>query len=173
MTTLAQRLGITRYRADERYRAALLAFSQRDIKAAREAVNDAIDLLPSHAEYHAAQGFFAQEDKSHDAARECYDRALQLNPYEMLANYGRGMMAYRAKEWAEAAGHFATALAAQPTRLETLYYMAMCQHRLGRNDEAMRWMIEAARLFGEANDRRFSHCEKWLREFEKLLPERA
>ena len=173
MTKLAQRLGITRYRADERYRAALLAFSRRDIKTAQEAIADAIELLPSHAEYHATQGFFAQEDKARDTASECYERALRLNPYEMLANYGRGMMAYRAKDWADAAGHFATALAAQPTRPETLYSMAMCEHRMGKNDEAMRWMTEAARRFEIATDRRLSHCHKWLREFEKLLPERA
>ncbi len=169
MTKLAQWLGISRYRADERYMLALRAFSQRDLGSAQTSIAEALELLPGHAEYHAVQGFFAQEDKSLARAEACYERAIQLNAYEMLANYGRGMLAYRNREWGAAADHFVNALAAQPQRPETLYFLAMTQHRLGKNDEAMRWMAAAAERFASADDRRERHCHSWLREFEKLI----
>ncbi len=169
MAKLAQWLGIRRYQADEHYRAALRAFSQRDLSSAQSAIADALELLPRHAEYHAAQGFFAQSDRAFDCAEACYQRAMQLNPYEMLANYGRGVAAYRAKEWQTAANHFANALAAAPKRAETLYYLAMTQHRLGDNVEALRWMAAAEESFAKAGDHRGRHCQSWMREFEKLI----
>ena len=169
MTKLAQWLGIPRYRADERYLLALRAFSQRDLKSAQASITEALELLPGHAEYHAVQGFFAQEDKSLERAQACYERATQLNPYEMLANYGRGMLAYRNREWGAAAEHFANALAAQPQRPETLYFLAMTQHRLGKNGEAMRWMTAAAERFASSADHRERHCRSWMREFNKLI----
>lgn len=169
MTKLAQWLGIPRYRADERYLLALRAFSQRDLKSAQASIAEALELLPGHAEYHAVQGFFAQEDKSPERAAACYERALKLNPYEMLANYGRGMLAYRNREWAAAAENFSHALAAQPQRAETLYYLAMTQHRLGKNGEALRWMTAAAERFANSADRRERHCHSWIREFDKLF----
>ncbi|MCY4147727.1 MAG: tetratricopeptide repeat protein [Chloroflexi bacterium] len=171
MTKLAQWLGIPRYRADERYMLALQAFSQRDLESAQAAIAEALELLPGHAEYHAVQGFFAQEDKSLERAAACYARAAQLHPYEMLANYGRGMLAYRNREWSVAADHFINALAAQPQRPETLYFLAMTQHRLGKNDEALRWMSAAADRFASSADRRERHCHSWLREFAKLASE--
>ncbi len=173
MSKLAQWLGIPRVRADEHYWEALRAFSQRDLAAAQAAISEALELLPGHAEYHAVQGFFAQEDKSLQRAEACYQRALQLNAYEMLANYGRGMLAYRNREWQAAAEHFVNALAAQPQRPETLYFLAMTQHRLGKNDEAMRWMAAAAARFASSADHRERHCHSWLREFEKLSSEHA
>ena len=169
MAGIADWLGIRRYQADERYRAALRHFSQRDLTQAQESITQALELLPGHAEYHAAQGFFAQTDKSHQRADEAFDRALQLNPYEMLANYGRGVSSYREKQWQRAADCFVKALAAQPNRAETLYYLAMTQHRLGENGAAVKWMSAAARQFAKADDHRERHCHSWLREFEKLL----
>ncbi len=55
MTKLAQWLGISRYRADERYLLALQAFSQRDLGSAQVSIAEALELLPGHAEYHAVQ----------------------------------------------------------------------------------------------------------------------
>ena len=169
MATLAQRLGIKRYQADECYRAALRAFADRDLSSAQTAISDAVDMLPNHAEYHAAQGFFAQSDKAHQRAEASFARALQLNPYELLAHYGHGMAAYREKEWQSAAEHFAAALAADPKRAETLYYLAMTQHRLGDNAEALNFMAAAAERFAKAGDQRQRHCHSWMREFQKLL----
>ena len=168
MASLAQRLGITRYDADQRYRAGLAAFAARDRRSAIAELRAAIELLPNHAEYHAALGLLLLEDKRKADALEAFDEALRLNPYEALANYGKGMIAYRAKDWGDAEGRFLQALAAAPNRAEAQYYMAMVQHRLGRNAEALEWMRAAAAGFAEENDKRENHCQAWMREFEKL-----
>lgn len=166
---LAQHLGISRYEADERYRAGLAAFARRDQAQAIRALESAVELLPSHAEYHAALGFVLLDDKQQRAANAAFERALSMNPYEMLANYGLGAIAYRAKKWLEAKNYFTVAHAAQPKRAETRYYLAMVQHRLGQNADALRWMGGAASAFAAAGDRRESHCTAWTREFRKLL----
>ena len=169
MPNLAQRLGFTRYQADERYRAGLAAFVSRDSDLAIHELQLAAQLLPGHAEYHAALGFVLLDDKRQREARESFEQALSLNRYEMLANYGCGMMAYRAKSWHEALTCFQAAYSAQPERAETAYYIGMINHRLGRNEEAARWMETAAAAFAKAGDRRLSHCKAWLREFQMLL----
>ncbi len=172
MTKLAQRLGLPRYAADERYQAALRAFIARDLQTAKREAQFAIDLLPTHAEYQAAYGFFLLEDKANRdkaGAKAAFELALRLNPYEMLANYGSGMLAYQAKDWAAAGDYFLNALAAQPARAETQYYLAMVSHRLGQNDAALRWMAAARAAFAKIEDRRERHCRAWQREFEKLL----
>lgn len=169
MGRLAHRLGLSRYQADERYRAALKAHRERDLKRAKAEVEFAIELLPAHAEYHATLGYFHLEDKDLMRAQEAFARALELHPYEMLANYGRGMIAYREKSWEAAAACFTDALAAQPTRAETQYYLAMVNHRLGRNPEAVKWMQSAAERFAGAEDPRERHCQAWIREFARLI----
>ena len=169
MATLARRFGVARYQADERYRAALNAYGERDLKTAKVKIEASIELLPTHAEYHAALGYFFLEDKDITPAKEAFERALELHPYEMLANYGQGMIAYRDKDWKRAGACFTNALAAQPNRAETQYYLAMINHRLGQNAEALKWMKSAEALFVKAEDRRESHCQAWMREFERLI----
>lgn len=169
MTSLAQRLGISRFEADQHYRAALAAFAARDQRAAIAELQAAIELLPNHAEYHAALGLLLLENKRKAAAIAAFDEALRLNPYEALANYGKGMISYRAKDWRAAEELFFKALAAQPKRAETRYYVGMVKHRLGQNVEAQDWMQSAADGFAAENDKRESHCRAWMREFEKLV----
>lgn len=169
MATLAQRLGFSRYDADQRYRAGLAAFAARDRRSAIAELRAAIELLPNHAEYHAALGLLLLEDKRKTDAVEAFGEALRLNPYEALANYGKGMIAYRAKDWRAAESCFFRALAAQPERAEMQYYMAMVKHRLGRNGEALEWMSAAAAGLAAKKDKREQHCRAWLREFETLL----
>jgi len=172
MTKLARRWGRARYAAAAHYKAALRAFLARDFQQARREAQAAIDLLPEQAEYQAAYGFFllqAPPKRDQATAEAAFARALGLNPYEMLANYGAGMLAYQSKDWARAGDYFLRALAAQPKRAETQYYLAMVQHRLGRNDQARRWMEAAAVAFAKAGDGRDEQCRAWQREFEKLL----
>lgn len=169
MTTLARRFGLARYQADEHCRAALNAHAERDLKTAKAEIAASIELLPTHAEYHATLGYFFLEDKDIGPAKEAFARALELHPYEMLANYGQGMLAYRDKDWKRAAACFRNALAAQPKRAETQYYLAMTNHRLSQNAEALKWMKSAEALFVNAEDRRAGHCQAWMREFERLI----
>lgn len=169
MRILSRYFGAARYRADEHYRAALSAYSKRDMKTATARINASIEVLPTHAEYHAALGYFLLESKDRLAAKQAFERALKLYPYEMLANYGLGMIAYRDKDWHSAEARFTDSLAAQPDRAETHFYLAMVSHRLGRNYEAKRRMTAAAEFFAKAEDQRLRHCHAWIREFERLI----
>ena len=63
------------------------------------------------------------------------------------------------------------ALAAQPTRPETQYYLGMVNHRLRNNEHALQWMREAQKGFAKTEDKRDRVCERWIREFEKLVDE--
>ncbi len=168
MKKMWQRLGLSRYQADERYALALSAFAKKDMPGARAEIQAALELLPRHAEYHAALGLFQLEGKAARQAAVAFERALALDPYDMLANYGLGALAYREKNWQSAEQFFLTALAAKPDRAETQYYLAMACHRQGRNAEAQRWMEAAQARFTKAQDRRQRHCSGWLREFAKL-----
>ena len=169
MTKLAQRMGLSRYHADEHYRSSLSAFQRRDLRMAIAEIEDAIERLPNHAEYHGVLGIFLLEDKKGKQAKEAFERALSLHRYEMLANYGLGMIAYRKKDWRMAEDFFTRALAAKPGRAETQYFLGMVAHRLGQNDEAWRWMDEAGAGFAQTMDNRERHCSAWKREFQKLL----
>ena len=169
LANLSRWLGSSRYRADEQYRRALRAFVARDLAAAIDELRAAVELLPGHAEYHAALGFMLLDDKRQREAEASFERALELNPHEMLANYGLGMIAYRSKNWQAAQAFFEAALVPQPKRAETLYYLAMAHHRLGRNQEALGLMREAGSRFAKTAHRREAQCSAWAREFEKLL----
>lgn len=170
MTKLTQRIGLPRYEADEHYKLALAAYQKNDYDQAIDQITKAIDLLPRQPEYHAARGLFYLRDGITDKAQEEFDEALRIFGFEMLAHYGLGVIAYKAKQWQEARQHFTAALAAQPERAETLYYMALVQHRLRNNAEALSYMRQAAVLFEQANDRsRRSDANKWVKTFEDLV----
>ena len=169
MTSLRQRLGLSRFQADEHYTASLRAFKGRDLRTALAEIESAIDLLPGHAEYHSARGLYLLDVKKAKQGEQAFERALGRQPYEMLANYGLGMLAYRKKDWRAAEVLFRKALAAQPERAETQYYLGMVSHRLGRNAEAWRWMNGAGAAFARLADNRESHCRAWKAEFQKLL----
>ncbi len=168
MARVTARLGLTRYDADEYYKLALAAYGKKNLEEAILNVENAIALHPHHAEYHAARGFFYMEDGINDKAKEAFDEALAINPYEMLANYGKGQLAYHDKDWDTALNHFIDAVAADPNRPELHYYIALVSHRKGGNDQALQWMIQAQAGFEKADDKRSRDAEKWLREFTKL-----
>ena len=171
MFKLAQRLGASRFEADEAYLGALAAFQRKDLKQALAQIESAIARHPGHAEYHAALAWFQLEDDDRSLARAGFDRAMTINPYEMLANYGLGMLAYKDKDWDAAAGYFLNAMAAQPHRPETMYYLSLVRHRQGDNERALHWMQKAREEFAAADDKREKQCHAWIREFAKLADE--
>jgi len=168
MARLAQRIGLTRYEADEHYREALAAYNKKDMDAAILAMEQAIELLPRNAEYYAARGFFYLEDGIIDEAADDFEHALALYPYETLAHYGRGVIAYQSKNWEEALAHFTDAYRADPNRPETLYYLGLVQHRRGENAKALPFMEKAQEFFTANNDRRRIDAGKWVRQIDKL-----
>lgn len=171
MFKLAQRLGASRFEADEAYLGALAAFRRKDLKQALAQIKSALARHPSHAEYHAALAWFQLEGDDRSRARAGFDRAMAINPYEMLANYGLGMLAYKDKDWEAAADYFLNAMAAQPDRPETMYYLSLVRHRQGDNERALHWMQKAHEEFAAADDKREKQCRAWIREFAKLADE--
>jgi tetratricopeptide (TPR) repeat protein len=170
---LNQRLGFTRYDADEYYRRALDAFKKGDFDNAIDAMTDAIEMLPTKSEYYAARGFFQLEDAALKEAQADFEQALKLFPYEMLAHYGLGMMAYKAKNWDEALEHFTRAYRADAKRPETLYYLALVYWQKGEPANATNVMAQAQAAFESVGDKRKSHADRWLTALGKLVQKRA
>lgn len=175
MAQFGARLGLTRYEADEYYRMALGNYQKKNLEEAINNINRALELFPNRAEYYAARGLFRLEDGLPDQAEADFEAALKRHPYEMLANYGRGAVLYEREEYEAALEYFTRAWAAQPDRAETLYYLAMTEHRLRNNQKALQWMRQASNALGkqDISDRetrkRQRNAERWIGEFEKLL----
>ncbi len=173
MARFTQRLGLTRYDADENYKLALEAYRKRQLDEAIVKMGDAIALLPTRAEYYAARGFFYLEDGEKKKAQEDFQQALKIYPLEMLANYGRGVIAFGDKNWDEALAHFRDAFKGDPKRGETLYYLAMTYHRKGENPQAHAYMEMAVAVFDKTGDKRKADAQKWLREFQRLIEQQV
>ena len=171
MFKFTQRLGASRFEADEAYLGALAAIQRKDLKEALAQIESAIARYPSRAEYHATLAWFQLERGDSSPAREGFERTMTINPFEMLANYGLGMLAYKDKDWEAAAGYFLNAMAAQPDRPETMYYLSLVRHRQGDNVRALHWMQKADERFAAADDKRVKQCRAWIREFAKLADE--
>jgi tetratricopeptide (TPR) repeat protein len=169
MPSFNQRLGFSRYEADEYYRRALEAYRKRALDDAISAMNDAIELLPRKAEYLAARGFFYLEDGEQKQALEDFHAALVINRYEMLAHYGRGVVAYRDQNWEEALAHFKDAYYSDQNRPETCYYLGLVYYQLREFVSAINFMERARQLYEGTSDRRKSDAERWLREIQRMV----
>lgn len=173
MPALNQRLGLTRYEADEYYKRALEAYRKANFDEAIDAMNYALELLPTKAEYYAARGFFQYEDGALAEAEADFQRALEYFPYEMLAHYGLGMIAYKNQDWDTALERFTIAWRVEPQRPETLYYLALTYMRRGETASALNVMTQAQAAFEAGNDRRKTLAERWLRELGRLAEKTA
>jgi len=174
MARLVARLGITRYEADEYYRIALDFYNKRNLEEALNNLNSAIELNPHRPEYYATRGFFRLEDGlPADKTEPDFDEALKRNPYEMLANYCKGIINYRAENYEAAREYFNTAWAVMPERVETLYYLGLVEHRLMNNRQALAWMQQAAAALEGTEDRALKrykrNADKWVAAIEKQL----
>ncbi|MAS37590.1 MAG: hypothetical protein CL610_26575 [Anaerolineaceae bacterium] len=169
MAKLTQRLGLPRFEADEHYKLALGAFDKGDYDQAIDHLTKAIDLLPRQPEYHAARGYIYLRDGVQDKANTDFDDAIKLHEFEMLALYGRGMIAYKDRNWEDAETYFSRALAIDPERPEIMYYLALVLHRQKKNAAALPLMQQAQEKFEAANDKRRADARQWVREFEKQI----
>jgi Tfp pilus assembly protein PilF len=169
MGYLSQRLGLTRYEADEYYALALDAYQKGKLDDAIDNITHAITLLPVNAEYHAVRGLFFMEDGVVKEARENFEVSLQHNAGEILANYGMGVLAYQDKDWSEATRWFNRARAVNPIQSEIPYYLALIAHRQQDNNTAKTYMEQALQLMEDAGDKRRADARRWIREFEKLI----
>ena len=168
MPRIDQRLGFTRYEADEYYKQALEAYKKGDFDAAVDDMKNAIAALPKKAEYYAARGFMYLEDGVTQSALDDFDQALRLFPHEMLAHYGRGIVAFKDQNWEEALQHFTNAYYADTQRPETLYYLALTYYHKRDFASAANLMKLANDRFEATSDKRKADSAKWLRELAKL-----
>lgn len=179
MGLFGRRLGITRYEADEYYRMALEAYTKNNLEDAVYHITSAIDLYPKRAEYYATRGFFRLEDGLTKEAEPDFDQALAFHEYDMLGNYGKGVVEYSRDSYDRALEYFMKAWALDPERPETMYYLALCEHRLQNNNKAKDWMEQVLSIYDdlEESDRevkkRKSNAEKWIKSFDKLIAEEA
>jgi tetratricopeptide (TPR) repeat protein len=164
MPSLNQRLGTSRYDADQAYSRALAAFRRGEKAEAIAAMDEAIALLPTRSEYFAARGFFHLENDAATPARADFEHALRLFSVEVLALYGMGVLAYRAGETEAAIGHFRRAHFADPKRPELLVWLALAQLQVRQFAAATEAMTRAHTLFEAAGDRRKAETARWLRE---------
>jgi tetratricopeptide (TPR) repeat protein len=175
MGILGSRFGITRYEAEEYYRIALDYYNKKNLEEAIHNIDGAIELFPNRAEYYATRGFFRLEDGLPDEAEPDFDKALKFHAYEMLANYGKGAILYGREDYESAKEYFTRAWAADTQRPETLYYLALVEHRLKNNLKALEWMQQAAAIYeSHAEDnreirRRKRNADRWISEFHKLI----
>jgi tetratricopeptide (TPR) repeat protein len=169
MPNFNQRLGMTRYEADEYYRRALEAYRKGDFDNAIDAMNDALEALPNKSEYFVARGLIFLEDGEVEKARADFEESLRRFRHEMLANYGMGVLEYKDGKWDTALQYFLSAHYADQKRPETLYYLALTYYRKGDLVNATNYMVRANDAFEQANDRRKSDSARWLRELSKNL----
>lgn len=168
MTNFSSRLGGARYEADIYYQKALEAYKKHQLGDAVQNMQYAIGLVPKNAEYLAARGLFYLEDGIKDKAHADFDQALRYHAFEVLANYGKGILAYQAGDWTMSRDYFMKAWAGDNRRAETHYYIALTYHRESDNDNAKVWMTLARDLFLEDKAHQ-KDAEKWLEEFERLI----
>jgi tetratricopeptide (TPR) repeat protein len=166
MPSFNQRLGLSRYEADEYYARALEAYRKRDFDRAIEAMNDAIEMVPRKAEYLAARGFFYLEDGNQKAALEDFHSALVINRYEMLAHYGRGVIAYKDQNWDEAFAHFKDAFYIDQNRAETLYYLSLVYYHKRDYVNAINFMVRAGQAYEHSGDKRKNDTERWIKKIQ-------
>jgi len=173
MPPINQRLGFTRFEADEYYKQALEAFKKNDFDNAIDAMKNAISVLPKKAEYYSARGLMYLEDGVTQSAIEDFETALRLFQHEMLAHYGLGIIAYKDQDWDKALQEFTAAYYADQQRPETLYYLALTYYHKRDPASAANLMKMANDRFEATNDKRKSDSAKWLRELGKLAEKTA
>lgn len=177
MARLVSRLGVTRYEADEYYRIALASYKKKKLDDAVDNLNYAIEAYPRRAEYYAVRGYFRLQDGLPDDAEPDFDHALKINPYEILANFGKGVIAYDRNHYDIALEFFTKAWAADSERAETLYYLALIYHRQRNNFQAKQFMAQAVDIYSQTAEsdknarKNMKNAEKWIREFDKLITE--
>ena len=176
MARLVSRFGVTRYEADEYYRIALASYQKKNLDEAVLNINQAIEMYPRRSEYYAARGFFnLQEGLPAEKVEPDFDQSLSINPYEVLGNYGKGVLCFNREEYTQALDYFIKSWAADNERPETLYYIALIHHRNKDNVQAKQWMQQAQAKYAvlAENDRdakkSMKNAEKWLKQFDKLI----
>jgi tetratricopeptide (TPR) repeat protein len=172
---LNRRLGFTRVEADESYKKALEYYrkNEPDLDNAIDQMNKAIEALPGQPEYHAARGLMHYDDGHFDEARADFEAAIALFEYELLAQYGLGLLALRDGDYDSALAHLKKAYNVNPTRAETLYTLAVVHYHRRDLASAANLMKQAHDQFEAHKDKRKADAAKWLRVLGKIADRTA
>ena len=81
-----------------------------------------------------------------ESAQHCFALALGADRRQYSAWLGLGGLLLRKEQYAAAAAEFQSVLAVHPTNTHALTYLALCLHRLGRLDDALRTVTQAVAL---------------------------
>ena len=168
MPSFSQRLGVTRYAADDAYRRALDAFARREFDQAHDLLGEAIEALPTGSEYYAARGLLHLEEAEYPEAQADFEAALHHFPHEMLAHFGLGVIAFRKdKDYARAVSHLQSAYYIQPDRAETLFWLALSYYQLGDLVNAANFLAQADSRFEQLGDKRRAETQRWIKELSR------
>ncbi len=168
MPSFGQRLGTTRFAADDAYRRALEALARRDFDQAHDLTTEAIEALPTGSEYYAARGLVHLEEAEYDEAQADFEAALRQFEHEMLAHFGLGAVAFRRdKDYARAVEHFLAAHYDRPDRPETLFWLGVSYYYAGDVVNAANFMARADARFEQLNDKRRAETQRWIKELSK------
>lgn len=168
MPSFGQRIGTTRFAADDAYRRALAALARRDFDQAHSLISEAIEALPTGSEYYATRGLIHLEEAEFDQAQADFEAALHAFGHEMLAHFGLGVVVFRRdKDYPRASEHFLAAYYGQPDRPETLFWLAVSYYYTGDVVNAANFMARADARFEQLNDKRRAETQRWIRELGK------
>lgn len=120
---------------------------QQRIAEAESALKDALRIEPKNAAYHLLLGAFLDRSKKASEAEAEYRVVLQLQPNKPLALNNLGyLMLERNESPAEALQMIQRAVDAEPGNGSFLDSLGWAYFKMGKLDEAERYLTEAARL---------------------------
>jgi tetratricopeptide (TPR) repeat protein len=130
-------------------------------------LDEAIYYEPKNAEYYIARGLILLHMNEADEAEEDFAHGLKLDSTQWGAHYGRGMRAYKNKNYADSVNQFSRAQHVAPERPEIYFHRSISFYAMGNSLEAIRDMEFALRLFS-ADDKRREQANTWLEMFKAI-----
>lgn len=109
---------------------------------ARALLRKSIDIDAAQAYVHFNLGFLLQQDEQHDAALAAFERALELNPKLDRALYGKALSLIKQGRLEEALEPLRANMRIQPLSPYGFYQLAHVLHRLERDDEAKKVIVQ-------------------------------